>query len=116
MKSSASACVLSICDKPLTVEGKVTHPIRGAIARNYIEAKPGGVATLDAATFTDTAGTLDVTSTAKINLGTDDADGDGFTNLHEFPFGTSPTAGNGALVTTTASGCKLFFRVQGVEN
>ena len=41
---------------------------------------------------------------------TQDADGDGFTNLEEFLFGTSPIAGNGALVTTTASGNNLVLR------
>ncbi len=156
-----------------------------------------GNATLNAATFTDTVGTLDVTSTATINLGTgaalafanssaidwtggalnitgafvsgssirfgttstglttqlalitvnsipgtytlnstgflvapvaspydtwktqitngltdrtQDADGDSFTNLQEFLFGTSPIAGNGSLVTTAASGNNLVLR------
>jgi len=156
-----------------------------------------GNATLDAGTFADTAGTLDVTSTAKINLGTgttlafanssaidwsggslnitgafvpgtslrfgttsgglspaqlalisapgyavfsltstghltavaagsydawksqitngqngrtQDADGDGFTNLEEFLFGTSPVSNNGQLVTTSASGGNLVLR------
>jgi len=152
-------------------------------------------ATLDAATFTDTVGTLDVTGSAVINLGsgaslnfsnssaidwtggtlnitgtfvsgssirfgnsttaltstqlaliavngspgpytlnssgflvsnpydawktqitngldgrTEDADGDGFNNLEEFLFGTSPIAGSGSLVTTTASGNNLVLR------
>jgi len=35
---------------------------------------------------------------------TDDPDGDGFTNLQEFLFGTSPIAGNGALVTSETAG------------
>ena len=41
---------------------------------------------------------------------TQDADGDGFTNLQEFLFGTSPIAGNGSLVTTTAGGGNLVLR------
>jgi autotransporter-associated beta strand protein len=45
-----------------------------------------------------------------LNLRTDDADGDGFNNLQEFLFGTSPIAGNGSLVTTTASGGNLVLR------
>lgn len=40
----------------------------------------------------------------------DDADGDGFTNLQEFLLGTSPVAGNGSLVSTTASGGDLTLR------
>lgn len=157
-----------------------------------------GNATLDAATFTDTAGTLNVTNTATINLGTgaalafansssaswsggtlnitgtfvsgasirfgtsaagltstqlglitvnggtgsftlnsdgflsapvtdpydvwktqitngqngrtQDADGDGFNNLQEFLFGTSPIAGNGSLVTTTPGSGNFVLR------
>jgi autotransporter-associated beta strand protein len=45
-----------------------------------------------------------------LDLRTDDADADGFTNLHEFLFGTSPIAGNGALVTATAGGGNLVLR------
>lgn len=41
---------------------------------------------------------------------TQDADGDSFTNHQEFLFGTSPIAGNGSLVTTTASGNNLVLR------
>jgi autotransporter-associated beta strand protein len=44
------------------------------------------------------------------DLRTDDAEGDGFTNLQEFLFGTSPIAGSGSLVTTTASGGNLVLR------
>ncbi|MFZ9935810.1 MAG: choice-of-anchor D domain-containing protein [Luteolibacter sp.] len=40
----------------------------------------------------------------------DDPDGDGFTNGVEFLFGSSPIAGNGSLVTTTASGGNLVLR------
>ena len=45
-----------------------------------------------------------------LNLRTDDADGDGYTNLQEFLFGTSPIAGNGSLLTTTPSGGNLILR------
>lgn len=44
------------------------------------------------------------------DLRTDDADGDGFLNIQEFLFGTSPIAGNGALVTSTTSGGNLILR------
>jgi autotransporter-associated beta strand protein len=40
----------------------------------------------------------------------DDADGDGFTNVQEFLFGTSPIAGNGALATAEQSGGNLIIR------
>lgn len=40
----------------------------------------------------------------------DDPDGDGFTNLQEFLFGTSPVAGNGSLATTEKSGNTLIIR------
>jgi len=40
---------------------------------------------------------------------TDDPDGDGFTNLQEFLFGTSPIAGNGALVTSETVGGNLVL-------
>jgi autotransporter-associated beta strand protein len=40
----------------------------------------------------------------------DDADGDGFNNLQEFLFGTSPTSVNGSLVSTTSSGGNLVLR------
>ncbi len=43
-------------------------------------------------------------------LRTDDADGDGFTNLQEFLFGTSPIASNGALSTVQRSGANLIIR------
>lgn len=39
----------------------------------------------------------------------DDPDSDGFTNLQEFLFGTSPIVNNGSLVTTTASGGNLVI-------
>ncbi len=45
-----------------------------------------------------------------LNLRTDDADGDGFNNLQEFLYGTSPIAGNGALVSTTSGGGNLVLR------
>jgi autotransporter-associated beta strand protein len=45
-----------------------------------------------------------------LNLRTDDADGDGFTNLQEFLFGTSPIAGNGSLVSTTVGNGNLVLR------
>lgn len=45
-----------------------------------------------------------------------DADADGFTNLQEFLFGTSPIASNGALVTTTTSGGNLVLRWLQREN
>jgi autotransporter-associated beta strand protein len=41
---------------------------------------------------------------------TGDPDGDGFTNLQEFLFGTDPTANNGALTTTEKSGGDLIIR------
>ncbi len=41
---------------------------------------------------------------------TDDADSDGFTNIQEFLFGTSPIASNGSLVTMTTSGGNLVLR------
>jgi autotransporter-associated beta strand protein len=40
----------------------------------------------------------------------DDPDGDDFTNLQEFLFGTSPIAGNGSLTTTEKSGGNLIIR------
>lgn len=39
-----------------------------------------------------------------------DPDFDGFTNLQEFLFGTSPKVGNGSLVTTTTSGGNIVLR------
>ncbi len=44
------------------------------------------------------------------NLRTDDADGDGFSNLQEYLFGTSPITANGSLVSTTSSGGNLVLR------
>jgi autotransporter-associated beta strand protein len=41
---------------------------------------------------------------------TQDADADGFNNLQEFLFGTSPIVGNGSLVTTTASANNLVLQ------
>lgn len=43
---------------------------------------------------------------------TDDPDGDGYTNIQEFLFGTSPIASNGSLVSSTASGGNLVLRWQ----
>ena len=40
----------------------------------------------------------------------DDADGDGFTNLQEFLFGTSPTEPTGSLTTIETSGSDLIIR------
>ena len=40
----------------------------------------------------------------------DDPDGDGFTNLQEFLFGTSPIANNGSLTTSEISGGNLIIR------
>jgi autotransporter-associated beta strand protein len=45
-----------------------------------------------------------------LNGRTQDADGDGFNNLQEFLFGTSPIAGNAALVSITRSGNNLVLR------
>ena len=39
-----------------------------------------------------------------------DADGDGFTNLNEFLFGTSPISANGSLTTSEKSGATLIIR------
>jgi len=39
-----------------------------------------------------------------------DPDGDGFSNLQEFLFGTIPNAGNGSLVAMTSSGGNLVLR------
>jgi hypothetical protein len=39
-----------------------------------------------------------------------DADGDGFTNLEEFLFGTSPIAGNGSLMESARDGDSLILR------
>ena len=44
------------------------------------------------------------------DLRTDDADGDSFTNLQEYLFGTSPIASNGSLVTTTPGSGNLLLR------
>jgi hypothetical protein len=41
---------------------------------------------------------------------TEDADGDGLTNLEEFLFGTPPMTGNASPVTTTAGGGNLTLR------
>jgi hypothetical protein len=41
---------------------------------------------------------------------TDDPDGDGFTNLDEFLFGTSPIANTGELTTFEKSGANLIVR------
>ena len=41
---------------------------------------------------------------------TGNPDGDGFTNLQEFLFGTSPVAGSGALITSQRSGGNLVIR------
>ena len=38
-----------------------------------------------------------------------DPDGDGFTNLQEFAFGTDPTVGNAALVSSSTSGSNLII-------
>lgn len=40
----------------------------------------------------------------------DDADGDGFTNLQEFLFGTAPMSGNASLVSTTRSGGQMVLK------
>ena len=39
-----------------------------------------------------------------------DADGDGFTNQHEFLFGTSPVAGAGALLASSVNGANFVLR------
>jgi fibronectin-binding autotransporter adhesin len=41
---------------------------------------------------------------------TDDPDGDGFSNLHEFLFGKNPTVNDGTLVSSTVSGGDLVLR------
>ena len=41
---------------------------------------------------------------------TDDPDGDGFTNLDEYLFGTSPVASTGSLTTTVTTGAGLIIR------
>lgn len=45
-----------------------------------------------------------------LNLRSQDADGDGFSNHQEFLFGTSPIIGNGSLVTSTASTNNLVLQ------
>ena len=40
----------------------------------------------------------------------DDPDGDGFTNIQEYLFGTSPVAGDSSLATTESSGGNLTIR------
>jgi hypothetical protein len=40
----------------------------------------------------------------------DDADGDGFHNLHEFLFGTPPVAGNGSPVSVSNNGATITLR------
>ncbi len=45
-----------------------------------------------------------------LNGRTQDADGDGFTNLQEFLFGTSPIAGNGSLVSITPGNGNVVLR------
>jgi hypothetical protein len=72
-------------------------------------------------TFDETTGTLtlaltgyeawamQITDVNKRGRG-DDADGDGFINVQEFLFGTSPIAGNGALATAEKSGGNLIIR------
>jgi hypothetical protein len=67
-------------------------------------------------TFNETTGTLSLATVAggydswatQITNGKDDrgedADDDGFTNLQEFLFGTSPIANNGSLTTTERTG------------
>ena len=45
-----------------------------------------------------------------LNLRTDDADEDGFNNLQEFLFGTSPIAGNGTLVSNVSGSGNLVLR------
>ncbi len=46
----------------------------------------------------------------------DDADGDGFTNLQEFLFGTSPIASNGSLSTSEKSGTNIIIRWKELQN
>ncbi|MEK7949883.1 autotransporter-associated beta strand repeat-containing protein [Luteolibacter soli] len=46
---------------------------------------------------------------------TDDPDGDGFTNLEEFLFGTSPIASTGALAQFETSGSNLIIRWNQLE-
>lgn len=41
---------------------------------------------------------------------TDDPDGDGFLNIEEFLFGTSPVGNNGSLLSSTQSGSTLVLR------
>ena len=47
---------------------------------------------------------------------TQDADGDGFTNLHEFLFGSSPVASNGSLVNSKPEGGNLVLQWLQREN
>ena len=65
-----------------------------------------GNATLDAATFTDTVGTLDVTSTASINLGTGAALAFADSSAVDW---TLPTAGTLNITGTFVSGSSLRF-------
>lgn len=57
-----------------------------------------------------TYGTWESQITNGLNLRADDADGDSFTNLQEFLFGTSPMANNGSLVSTTPGSGNLVLR------
>jgi hypothetical protein len=70
--------------------------LRGAVPPNPYNSWASGFGLDPAVTTGPTAGAP-----------TADPDGDSFTNAQEYAFGTNPTQGNGALLSTTSSGGNL---------